>query len=126
MFTQKFAAFACLGDVITCDVDGFTVYARLEFDYDTKVDDFDCYTPDVVAAWNNDDWRFVGVVLSVERADVTLVTNGPSLWGCEMNFPAGDNARLAEVANELLPEALDLAKAKLAELCAAANKENDQ
>ena len=39
-----------------------------------------------------------------------------SLWGVEANYPGSDNAYLTEVANELLPEALDVARAVLARL----------
>ncbi|WP_272991028.1 hypothetical protein [Hyphomonas adhaerens] len=39
-----------------------------------------------------------------------------SLWGVEANYPGSDNAYLTEVANDLLPEALDTARAVLARL----------
>ena len=42
-----------------------------------------------------------------------------SLWGVEANYPGSDNANLTEVADELLPEALDTARAVLARLRAA-------
>lgn len=63
-------------------------------------------------AWCNDEWCWVGVVLEVERADVTL--GRASLWGIESD--AGDYFNT--IAGELLSEALDAARAKLTELAA--------
>lgn len=66
-------------------------------------------------AWCNDEWTWAGVVLEVERAGVTLTDRyAHALWGIESD--AGDY--FAEVANDLLSEALDAARAKLAELAA--------
>lgn len=61
--------------------------------------------------WCNDEWRYVGVIVEVERQGVKLATS--SLWGIEDD--AGDYLR--EVADELADEALDEAKATLAKLC---------
>jgi len=43
---------------------------------------------------------------------------GHALWGIEGNYPGADNSYLRCVANELLPEALDDARAKLEQLAA--------
>jgi len=86
----------------------------------------------VMDAWRNDEWFYCGVVLSVSREGVTLageadqekvqwtfsLPNAASLWGVEANYPGSDNSYLAEVANELLPEALAEARAALSRLCA--------
>ena len=61
-FTQKFDDYVCIGDTLTCEVDGYTITAHTA-----------------------------------------------SLWGIEANYPDSDNAYLSEVANELLPEALEAA-----------------
>jgi hypothetical protein len=68
-------------------------------------------------AWCNDEWHYVGVRLAVFRAGVPLASHAASLWGIEANYPGSDNAYLQEVANELLPEALDVARKQLAKLC---------
>jgi hypothetical protein len=71
-------------------------------------------------AWCNDEWHYVGVRLAVFRAGVPMASHAASLWGIEANYPDGDgNAYLTEVANELLDEALDVARKQLAKLCAA-------
>ena len=70
-------------------------------------------------AWCNDQWRYVGIVLSVSCKGVVLDRYAASLWGNDMNYPGSDNSHLTEVANELLSEALEVGKAKLSELCSA-------
>lgn len=65
--------------------------------------------------WANDDWSYVGVAVSVKRKGIALT--GPydfALWGIEES--AADH--LTETANELAGEALDAARATLADLAA--------
>ena len=71
-----------------------------------------------MAAWKNDEWFYCGIILSVEIDGLTLDRFGASLWGIEANYPDSDNAYLTEVANELLPEALEAAKAERRRQCA--------
>jgi hypothetical protein len=66
-------------------------------------------------AWCNDEWSYVGVVVSVSRNGVVLDEHAASLWGIESD--AGDYLR--EVANELADEALDAGRVALARVCAA-------
>ncbi len=67
-------------------------------------------------AWCEDRWFYVGVVLEVSRNGIVL-SDSTSLWGIEANYPGKDkNAYLTEVANELLPEALEDAQKQLAAL----------
>ena len=93
-FTQKFDDYVCLGDTITCEVDGFTVTARIAHDEtpdapDARQDGIwpSLYKDDagfirsgngfrdrfakaqakaeaVMAAWKNDEWFYCGVILS--------------------------------------------------------------
>jgi len=72
----------------------------------------------VMAAWKNDEWFYCGVILSVAIDGLTLDRFAASLWGIEANYPDSDNAYLSEVANELLFEALEAAKAERARQCA--------
>ena len=65
--------------------------------------------------WCADEWWYVGVVVRVFRDDVEL--GGASLWGVDCNHPYGNNSYLSEVANELLPEAVEEARATLERLC---------
>ena len=66
-------------------------------------------------AWCNDEWSYIGVSVTVERCGVTLVDNfEKSLWGIGAN--QGQNGYLTEVAEELIPEALESATRKLHEL----------
>ena len=146
--TQKFDSYVCIGDTITCTVDGYTVTARISHDEtpdapDERQDGFwpSLYPNDagfigagngwrdrfakaqakaerVMAAWKNDEWYYCGVILSVAIEGLTLDRFAASLWGIEVNYPDSDNAYLTEVANELLSEALETAKAERARQCA--------
>ena len=147
-FTQKFDDYVCLGDTISCAVDGYAVTARITHDEtpdapDERQDGFwpSLYKDDagfigsgngfrdrfakaqakaeaVMAAWKNDEWFYCGVILSVAIEGLTLDRFAASLWGIEANYPDSDNAYLTEVAKELLPEALEAAKAERARQCA--------
>lgn len=137
-FEKGFDHYVCEGDRITCEADGFTVTARIERDYGYHIDDDDCHNPDQKVTgcndkqfrqllrarqeWFDDEWFYGGVVLEVSRNGVTLDNHAASLWGIECNYPyTGDpkdpNAYLLEVANELLPEALERGRKVLAQLC---------
>lgn len=144
MFIKPFQNYVCEGDTITCEVEGFTLTARVyRDDCSDKPDERDCcfwpskdknaagYVPRrkfkaeqakaerIMAAWLNDEWFYCGVAVTVERAGVQLTDRyANALWGVECNYPDSDNDYLRSVANDLLSEALEEAKAKLAELCA--------
>lgn len=144
----KFQDYACDGDSVSVDVDGFTVTARIYRDDcsdapDERQDGFwpslnpadagyiGAKSPRTLArhrakaqaimdAWKRDEWHYVGVALTIEKDEVQLTGQYEhALWGIECNHPYGDgNAYLSEVAGDLLAEALDAARAKLATLCA--------
>jgi len=146
-FAVKFDSFVCEGDSLTCEAQGFTVTARLVRDDckdapDQRQDGFwpslykdaagfigagngwrerfdaaQARAEAVMEAWRKDEWFYCGIVLSVSLEGVILDDHAASLWGIEANYPDSDNAYLSEVANELLPEALDAAKAERARLC---------
>lgn len=89
---------------IPCGV--FTIRATIVPDYDSRATDFDCYSPEQLAAWARDDWSYVGVVLSIHWGDeIELDRNAASLWGLECNLD-DDNSYLSEAANELIPLAI--------------------
>ena len=145
-FADRFDSFVCAGDTIICEADGFTVMAAIVLDDcpdapDQRQDGFwtSLYINDpgfigpgnnfrerfakaqaeaeaVMESWRNGDWFYCGIVLSVSLEGVTLDTHAASLWGVEANYPGSDNAYLTEVASDLLPEALDAARAVLARL----------
>ena len=147
-FPQKFDSFVCEGDKITCEVEGYTITARIARDDTPNAPDErqDVFWPSlykdaagfigagngwrarfdaaqaraeaVMEAWRKDEWFYCGIVLSVRLDGIEIDDHAASLWGIEANYPDSDNAYLAEVANELLPEAIDAAKAERARLCA--------
>lgn len=143
MFTKGFDKYACEGDKIACEVDGFIVTARIVTDdtidapderdegfwpsKDTK--DAGYCPPEyfetaqasaerVMRAWKSGDWFYCGIVLSISKNGIVLSDHAASLWGIECNCPEGDNGYLLEVANELLPEALSHAKECLKQIAA--------
>lgn len=145
MFTTKFASYVCVGDRITCDVDGFTATATVYRDDcgdkpDQRDDGFwpskdksaaGYVLPEnfevemakakrVMKAWQNDEWFYCGVSVTVARNDVQLTKQyGHALWGVECNYPDSDNAYLTETANDMLSEAMDDARETLRKLCSA-------
>lgn len=144
-FTTGFGLFVMEGDSITCDVGRFKATARVYRDDSNdkpderddgfwpsrnkdaagyvnpaKFDEEQAKAERVMAAWKNDEWFYCGVVVTVECEGVQLTGQyGNALWGVECNYPDGNNDYLRTVANELLDEAIEAAKAKLAALCKA-------
>ena len=132
-FEKGFDGYVCPGDVITTTVEGFEIAARIEHDFETHIDDDNVHNVDqtvtccnveqrkaLLAAresWLRGEWQYVGVVLSVARAGVVLDEYAASLWGICCNYPDGDNEYISDVANELLPEAVQAAETTLAKLC---------
>lgn len=118
---NKFPAFSkyvCAGDSVSVNCGPYTITALVVPDNDTRSTDFDCYTSEELEAWDRDEWSFVGIVLSVWVDGFRLDSHAASLWGIECNFPGGDNAHLQEIANDLLPEALERAETIRASLLA--------
>jgi hypothetical protein len=143
MFTKHFGQYVCDGDRITCTVDGFTATATLYYDdcndapderqegfwpshnpndagyvYPENFDAQQAIAEKVMAAWKNDEWHYYGVAVTLEKADIEFIGKYEhAVWGIEGNYPDSDNTHFLEVANDLLKEALDTAKAKIAKLC---------
>lgn len=151
-FRQHFAKFACVGDRITCEFPGgYTATAFLERDdcSDTPPERDDGFWPsrdpssagyviaksertferqmarakEVLRAWQNDEWLYVGVCVVISKAGVQLTGNyDNALWGVDCNYPFPGrwrpNQYLRTVANDLLGEALEQAQNKIEGLAA--------
>ena len=103
-FDRKFDKFVCVGDTIKADVtDKLQLVATLVYDDQCQPTDFDCYEEADIERWKNDEWHFVGVVLSLQSHDGTIKRNLGSLWGNEANL-IDNNDHLTDVANELIDE----------------------
>lgn len=154
-FTERFHSFVCEGDSLTCEAAGFEIIARIVRDdcSDAPDERQDGFWPSlykdapgfigagnnhrerfaqaqaraeaVMEAWRKGEWFYCGIVLSVAFEGVELERHAASLWGIEANYPDSDNAYLTDVANELLPEALDAGRTVLARLTASATALGD-
>ncbi len=146
-FTEQFLPYVCLGDSICLDVGEYIITARIAHDDspdkpDERQDGFwpslapnaagfigagngwrkrfdrdQAKAESIMAAWKNDEWFYCGIILSVTIDETELTDHAASLWGIEANYPDSDNVYLSQVANELLSEALDAAKAERERLC---------
>jgi hypothetical protein len=84
---------------------GLTIRVYAEFDEMTNIDDWgdDAFTPEEVAAWNADEWRFAIMRASAYLAGRCIVPNLGSIGGIQHD-DAGDGRALNEAAEELLAE----------------------
>lgn len=112
----KFKPYALPGDTIQWQASGFDLTATLVRDDLIIPNDFDCYSPLKVKQWKNDEWFFVGVVLSVSKVGILIDDNAASLWGIECNYNKKSNKYLSEVAKELESEALDCANMQVVKI----------
>lgn len=102
----------------TVIVDGVPVSVRVVGDSDVTPGDFDCYTPDEVAAWRRGDWQYVGVIATVELGGVAFEP-GAALWGIDYrtgDWSHDDDAAgyfpetVRDVAREAIHEATETAR----------------
>lgn len=61
------------------DVAGWRISVDVIADWDVTPMEADCYDDVAIAKWHNDEWRYVGVVVSVELRDRLIA--GDQLWG---------------------------------------------
>lgn len=147
-FKKHFGAYVCEGDSVTCTVGHFTATATIYRDDSSDAPDErqDGFWPSldpkdagyigprskrtlarhrgkaqsIMDAWKRDDWFYCGVAMTIEACGTQLTAKyDNALWGVECNYPGSRNTYLRDVANELLPEAIDEARAKLEGLRAA-------
>ena len=111
------------GDSIVWRNGGFTLTARINFDDATKPREVDCYSEEDIERWKNDDWCYVGIVVTAEYRRWLLKDPAASLWGLECGLAEDSGDYLSDVAAELFAEALQVAKVELAKLRTIANTE---
>lgn len=115
----KFDNYACVGDTIKWQKDGFDLCALIEYDEGTKPTDYDCYSPIKIKQWRNDEWFFCGIVLSVSKNGIEILEHAASLWGIDCNYNARSNSYLSTVAKELESEALENAEQQVEKMLEA-------
>lgn len=73
------------------DIAGLSYRIDIEPDYDGSPHDAECYTTLQIAAWERDEWSYVGVIITPLIAGMELDMCSDSLWGLEYgNFPLVD------------------------------------
>jgi len=79
--------------------DGFSLRAEKIYDEDSRPSDYECYTPKQVAAWERDEWEFVGLVVTASVENVELGSS--SLWSIESGrfVCTDDNDNVTEIRN---------------------------
>lgn len=107
--TGLFDNYVCPGDTATIEQGVFEIRATIHADERSRPDDWDS-AEGYRKSWERNEWFFCGVVLSLWLGDVCVEKHAASLWGLECNYLG--NEHLNEVAQELLPEARESAKAK--------------
>jgi len=68
-------------------------------------------------AWCDDEWYWAGIAVTVSRNGIELTDQyDHALWGIDGNWNGESSDYLTEVANDLLGDALEAAKRRLADL----------
>ena len=135
MFVDHFDTFALEGETITCEVDGFTVTARIERDRDMGAPDKEqdgfwssldpsdagyignrskrtlqrrlAHEREVLRAWRGGEWFWCGICLTVSRNGIDLTREySNALWGIECNYPARGKARVNAYLRDVANELL--------------------
>jgi hypothetical protein len=139
LFTTDFPSPASAGDEITARVGSIVLTAFVVYDDDRGIDDDEVHVEDRAhdawegatdetyeramaarAAWLRDEWFYCGIRICASIAGMQI-GHVASLWGIECNYPVADphglpdNSYLREIANELLPEAIEAARQGVAE-----------
>ena len=78
------------------DVKGVRVSVTLVPDWEVNPGDADCYTPDDKAAWLRDEWRYVGVIVTLtDHPEI-----GTSLCGVEYGTAPSWSVDLNRIISE--------------------------
>jgi hypothetical protein len=100
-------------------VEGFDIRISVVYDDDCHPESFDCYDEQQLKAWRNDEWTFVGVIVTASKRGIELGVS--SLWGCERGWFPGNKEFIDPLVDnpyieDLVDEAVRSAKAELAQL----------
>ena len=110
MTMPRFDKHPCPGDSITWRNGWFKLTARIEFDDLTTPREVDCYSEEDIERWKNDDWCYVGIVVTAEYKGWLLEDPVASLWGLECGLTEDSGDYLSEIAAAMLVEELQVAK----------------
>ncbi len=104
MFSKGFKKYVCDGDQISDHLsNGLQIVATIRYDEGVTPNDFECYSPDDIRRWKDNQWWFGWLEVRVFLDNVELAR--ASLSGIDCNF-IDNNEYLLECSNELLQECL--------------------
>lgn len=105
--TPKFIRPVCNGDRVQWCHRGYDLTAVVEYDHQSHVDEYDCYSPDQIAAWQDDQWCYYGLVIIVSKNGVKLTDCAASIWGVESDSHL---SHFADLCVEMQDDAIEAAK----------------
>jgi len=111
-----FNSYATPGDFIEWESEGYTIRATLHEDDFTHVNDSECYSEEQIQAWLDNEWFYVGIILSVSYNRIEIDDLAACKSGVDCNLPGGDNNYLSEWAFEMQDEVIEAAKVKRQEI----------
>src|SRR5882757_1083049 len=75
------------GEAAIVTVDGKRYRVTLEYDQDASPTDYECYDDDDLERWRNDEWHYVGVIVTpLDVPESKQFELSDSLWGVEYDF----------------------------------------
>lgn len=95
------------GDELVIVKGDATYVVRVEEDVDVRPHDYDCYSPEMIEAWENDEWRYVALSVYKQCDECDNETHMHGVCGYEANMPGhefGCALWLTQQAYELVDE----------------------
>lgn len=83
---------------------GVTLAYEVYRDYDGTPEDAECYSPEDVAAWKNDDWHYYGVSVTATLGRFSVTE---SLWGIDAGDYWETPARPLDTEQQVMSTALE-------------------
>lgn len=99
--------------------DGSVTHMWIEPDHDVSPTDFDCYSPENIAAWRRDEWRYVVVMVSDEDTGGRAILGGVE-YG--LTLDDGSTYGMDRIVEDHLDDLRAELTAQLAELLASAKE----
>ena len=92
--------------------DGVALTLAMIREDDSDPEDSDCYSDEDIAAWRNDEWEYVGIIVTATLADGR--TGEGSLWGVDVGgyYPGTELSQAWDAVTDAIAEAVCDAEGK--------------